>query len=638
MTLASVSFDDLIDCNDSNDKYSNNKFDNLVRLNNQLPLKYSKSATEAALKGTFNNLCKRYKYVFDSEDIKESYYQNLKDVLNYNISVHENDNEIVLVLTFGANRLKTYDEAVREKEETVPQYNPFKEYNYKYDSPRVGYHFNKHTGLFSFLIENDYDPVTDVPVFSSVDVMVIINVLNQSYGNFKLFYGYDGFTHNRINYKFTDSYRKHKLNFMYGLMKSNMYANCLPFMNKDALFIGRSTMDRSLELHNLIVSAHPYTVQFIKKYKFCITSEGHIGEHRYEQILQVDSLIKSGIKVNDDKFLSIILDKGSKVKFPKYIKKYLSFLPSRFRLFRSDILELISDKIGFYISSMNSDYDIQFSKPELLPRTRKEIQFLKLMKYVVRRSSYDNFINITPIDNIKLFTKKHFGKYKDDIKENFLNDYYNFLNKLLKCRNRGVDDPDNSMIITRSFSSVIRCSIYYHENINRISLLTNQLLTDRLGVSSSEWYEVIPSYVTRSGVSVTNITTESGLKMEGMQMSHCVGGYTHSCITGKSFVFSLREVDNEKSRSTLEIRLGSNKKYYVNQNYTYNNRNPSQKLIDAGNEIANKMNKMFPSADHQYELSNKYITDDQFYKVHDRNLLPEEVDQVLREFRGLIDA
>jgi len=68
-----------------------------------------------------------------------------------------------------------------------------------------------------------------------------------------------------------------------------------------------------------------------------------------------------------------------------------------------------------------------------------------------------------------------------------------------------------------------------------------------------------------AGFKFTQLLTPDELLEEGKNMHHCVGGYSESCLTGRSIIFSM----NKDGRSWVTIELsGSIRGYPINQKYT----------------------------------------------------------------------
>lgn len=585
----------------------------------------SVKSTDKSLKSTFNTLVKKFKIKFDANDTMEEMLKNLMDVLYYEVHVYENANEIVSILTHS----------IYQTDESAYKGNVV---NTKYCCPRIAIHFDKNDKVFSHSIECDYDCdyEGETTTYVKSDYSYYSFLFNQNMGYVKLLSRSNRFTGSIIGDKFSQSWYKYKKNFILNVHKMNVIKFSLSYMDEDALYLGRSVLDRSIELYNMLVGFHPYTIQFIKKYKFSITcSEYHKIPDQHHPLYKVDDHVRNFNNVNDDHFLNIILDTDN-VKYPKYIKKYLSILPARFKLNDQSIRELISD----WLTYGGGD---KFFKKEVLPLTGKEINVIEALKVCnkfIDRKAIPS-ISLSELDNVRIFTKKYYDKY--DLSHNLkhLKDYLSFISNLIdqaKDINTSNSNPYDALYkLSRTPLSLVKGSIYYHNNINRIDILKNEYLVARYGTDSTKWHEIISSYVNKSGVSVKNITESSELTIEGAEMHHCVGGYTHSACTGDSFLFSLRDSENHKERSTVEIKYSRRKEsFYIAQNNSYNNSTPSDKLVYAGNELLNKIRSLYPDSDSYYSLSTKYISSDQFYKAKDRKLTSEEVTQIFKEFRGLV--
>lgn len=74
-------------------------------------------------------------------------------------------------------------------------------------------------------------------------------------------------------------------------------------------------------------------------------------------------------------------------------------------------------------------------------------------------------------------------------------------------------------------------------------------------VNLEKWEPLTPevSFETSGGTKARWLLTTRELETEGLEMHHCVGGYTSQCLFGQSHILSLSYTDG--SRSTLEVRV-----------------------------------------------------------------------------------
>lgn len=88
-------------------------------------------------------------------------------------------------------------------------------------------------------------------------------------------------------------------------------------------------------------------------------------------------------------------------------------------------------------------------------------------------------------------------------------------------------------------------------------------------VEDVQWPPLLPEFSTKVA-SARELTNSRELFDEGQLMDHCVGGYSHYCVTGRSRIFSIARADG-KARSTLQVTLQPSGIWRVSQHYGYNN-------------------------------------------------------------------
>jgi len=89
---------------------------------------------------------------------------------------------------------------------------------------------------------------------------------------------------------------------------------------------------------------------------------------------------------------------------------------------------------------------------------------------------------------------------------------------------------------------------------------------------------------------IKQIISHNSLIDEGDELHHCVWGYWYEVDKGDSFIFSIRNKNNNKIRSTIEIQ--KEKDYYILiQNYSYLNEKPDKILQNIWYELVENLNK-----------------------------------------------
>lgn len=73
-------------------------------------------------------------------------------------------------------------------------------------------------------------------------------------------------------------------------------------------------------------------------------------------------------------------------------------------------------------------------------------------------------------------------------------------------------------------------------------------------------------------------------------MKHCVGGYAERCMKGDNYIISV--ISASGARATMELRNKSNEaeQFYIHQNRTYNNQEPSLEIKEASKQFEAKIN------------------------------------------------
>lgn len=230
-------------------------------------------------------------------------------------------------------------------------------------------------------------------------------------------------------------------------------------------------------------------------------------------------------------------------------------------------------------------------EPSALPRTANDWLLLALL--------FEMGVELSKIKNIKKFCQKHFGNSRPTQKVirdtlSGVRDYKRFLAEIVKNSSFSLSGMQKSIdvdlhyygsgmrpsiieeqlillkVIEKnfshlSFSSLLKESNYWHENINRI----NYSLTE---IKERQWVNIIDGknivrlecekppylfgnkYFSLNGVDFCQLETQKEFSNEGFKMSHCVSGYYHTCQNGLDYIFSLEGSGD----STLHIRLDKN--------------------------------------------------------------------------------
>lgn len=105
----------------------------------------------------------------------------------------------------------------------------------------------------------------------------------------------------------------------------------------------------------------------------------------------------------------------------------------------------------------------------------------------------------------------------------------------------------------------------------------------------------IPTHQT-GRVTATALDTPEALAREGKDLHHCVGGYTHICLRGKSRIYSL---EGNNHRSTLELTYDDFRQAWrINQHHATRNRDTTDSHKKAARELLRAYNQAHPEPHH----------------------------------------
>lgn len=90
----------------------------------------------------------------------------------------------------------------------------------------------------------------------------------------------------------------------------------------------------------------------------------------------------------------------------------------------------------------------------------------------------------------------------------------------------------------------------------------------------TSWLGLIDTPWTHGRQQVVPLTTALMLKEEGARMGHCVGGYASTCLYFGSQIFSIRDIQTNRSLSTVEMKL-SDDGFLANKVHVVQHRGPA---------------------------------------------------------------
>lgn len=240
-------------------------------------------------------------------------------------------------------------------------------------------------------------------------------------------------------------------------------------------------------------------------------------------------------------------------------------------------------------------------KNEQLPKT--DLEFISLVYFI--------FDFKKPV-NLRLYARKHLypiiRKHKQErknITEHQLNiaaaksasdyvfDYLRWINIVLQYADNSPYRMNHIIIVdvrrtVTPFHKLYAESVIWHNRLNDIERILSDIelkykkrqdegntLPDIYSYSAPE---LLPDFSVENA-NIRQLCNEVALKLEGVAMGHCVGGYDYYVLTGRSIIFSINS-DNGL-RSTLEIQYDKkNKRFFINQHYGVQNTHISNSSIN----------------------------------------------------------
>lgn len=165
---------------------------------------------------------------------------------------------------------------------------------------------------------------------------------------------------------------------------------------------------------------------------------------------------------------------------------------------------------------------------------------------------YNDIINITEYYNINIYERidsfiKFISQYKKELNENIIADIMDFL----------ADKDYDYNYKGRTFRSLINCAIAWHQELNRINALrmNNYETTFKTRYPHGpfrEWSCEENGYY----YTCRQIRFYKQLCEEGRIQHHCVSSYHGNCLSGFSFIYTLRKHDSNngtKILATIEV-------------------------------------------------------------------------------------
>lgn len=429
----------------------------------------------------------------------------------------------------------------------------------------------------------------------------------------------------RENHHYFKSYVDKKYKYLSREVKKLIGLNISKYYNPDILFIMRSTLNYNPKMYDSLLQADSNTLEFLKKYRILL-SRSFLRIHSksgYNELIQfIMNSVGAGHK--ESKIInSVIL---------RYSKHSYSYGSGRVEL-QITSEKILSKRFIKYLSNNSGRIGLTLDKflqlvsrnatNEQLPKTKRE---LLIITYILDSSNYDlNFRVQSLPSNIKRVVGRmvrSYGKDKVDGISN-CNDYIRFMTHLYSINlHKGS--------FNTTIEQLLKHSINYHERVVDINNILNDSRSKRMNIIDGRWEVVHDGITETNDYSITPIRTSDELRKEGEQLNHCVGSYERYCITGTSFIFSIKNSSGNNS-STVEFRrdYSNPNKFYIAQHRAKENREPNindKKLVDKllkelnTKEVIERFN------------SNNYLSSCQYDSVHGRSFTKEDYLMVLEKY------
>jgi hypothetical protein len=102
-----------------------------------------------------------------------------------------------------------------------------------------------------------------------------------------------------------------------------------------------------------------------------------------------------------------------------------------------------------------------------------------------------------------------------------------------------------------------------------------------IDIQEASWPPLLNSSQRIGSLIVCELSNTHLLAEEGCAMRHCISSYASLCQAGKAFIFSLRNLEGGKRRSTLHVGIEEAGRFSIREHRAFANREPDQECIDA---------------------------------------------------------
>jgi hypothetical protein len=200
-------------------------------------------------------------------------------------------------------------------------------------------------------------------------------------------------------------------------------------------------------------------------------------------------------------------------------------------------------------------------------------------------------------NNFGLFKNKNFDNYA------FCSDYFTaiFDDLIYPEILRAFAKPSSNASLNLYYIALNRFTYVLHEYlpIDKLMSLAERWHKKRFFINARkpestfllEWHPLFNTQIINQ-VTFTCIVNEAGLKIEGEEMHHCVGGFSKLCLLGEIHIIKVQTVSGERSTLTLEAKKDTFKikdKFEIIENLTIFQKTPCDEIINASQVFLDKI-------------------------------------------------
>ena len=123
----------------------------------------------------------------------------------------------------------------------------------------------------------------------------------------------------------------------------------------------------------------------------------------------------------------------------------------------------------------------------------------------------------------------------------------------------------------------------------------NECWNRTIDIEAETWTPLTPESQPVENLVAHELSNTQLLIEEGRAMRHCIASYASLCASGNAFVFSLRDKDSGKRRSTIHIGMNEAGKFTVQEHRVFANRDADQECTDAAFQLIDAIPAFYPA-------------------------------------------